>query len=105
MRISVELVLSLLALGETAQSVLTYYPELESETSTHVLPTLMRWPLLTLFAPNLRIVLQRSISLAPPTSFPRASYRPTAFATTLTLRYFRIHAGEPNLPEGGRPLV
>lgn len=31
MRISVELVLSLLAQGETAQSVLTDYPELESE--------------------------------------------------------------------------
>ena len=31
MRISVELVLSLLAQGETAQSLLTDYPELESE--------------------------------------------------------------------------
>jgi uncharacterized protein (DUF433 family) len=31
MRISVELVLSLLAQGETAQSVLTDYPDLESE--------------------------------------------------------------------------
>ena len=31
MRISVEFILSLLAQGETAQSVLTDYPELESE--------------------------------------------------------------------------